>query len=610
MTYQPINWKDRIVEKPNTFETRNNGDNTVTLIPDPGQVLQEGTPLNAENLNHIEKGLIAAYSQLEQIATTSIHNDIADTNYKKGDKVDVEKLRNIQIKKLNHVLYALRNKTKSIRFTHMGDSLTYGYDKVSPDKRENRSEYADGTVETTTIASKTYPQAMEEMLKKVYGDEFILPHINRGRSGDYASIGITRHNKKHNGDITLIMYGTNDSRANSCPYKGNVEQYIKYMEQLIIRELLWEKPVVILTPPLVQPENDNRIDVFANALFQLGKKYLIPVIDTQDLTNQYSTDIWSDITHFNGKGYSILGYRLSSLFIGESLLNPLKINGGNIITVNDMRSSSSYNKSVLYTNADITTTDTPYQWSTNNGFYKLFVDKNGFISFSFYANEENMFVIPSIYISPMTKVNIKLDNGFNGCDALSSSLYRINRDNEGTRFNSGIQSIVTKNESIRYNKIYCRDNFITPLRIANKGWHTITFEVEYSNYGGHPLSLFGIEFISYDVLNTSYKGRKELIYLAPTDGNYPNLEENITLLNDISNYKELYIQTGGVNSRTLTVGYSRAFGECYFRPNTDTINFLTFNGSGILEIVGERELKIKKKSDEIRYIWGVVEKDL
>lgn len=67
MTYKPINWKDRIVEKPNTFETRDNGDNTVTLIPDPGQVLQEGTPLNAENLNHIEKGLIAAYSQLEQI---------------------------------------------------------------------------------------------------------------------------------------------------------------------------------------------------------------------------------------------------------------------------------------------------------------------------------------------------------------------------------------------------------------------------------------------------------------------------------------------------------------------------------------------------------------
>lgn len=68
MTYKPINWKDRIVEKPNTFETRDNGDNTVTLIPDPGQVLQEGTPLNAENLNHIEKGLIAAYSQLEQKA--------------------------------------------------------------------------------------------------------------------------------------------------------------------------------------------------------------------------------------------------------------------------------------------------------------------------------------------------------------------------------------------------------------------------------------------------------------------------------------------------------------------------------------------------------------
>ena len=68
MTYQPIKWKDRIVEKPNTFETKYNDDNTLTLIPDPGQVLQEGTPLTAENLNHIEKGLIGAYAQLEHCA--------------------------------------------------------------------------------------------------------------------------------------------------------------------------------------------------------------------------------------------------------------------------------------------------------------------------------------------------------------------------------------------------------------------------------------------------------------------------------------------------------------------------------------------------------------
>lgn len=79
MTYQPINWKDRIVEKPNTFEMRDNGDSTVTLIPDPGQVLQEGTPLNAENLNHIEKGLIDAYAQLADITINGReHGMIAD----------------------------------------------------------------------------------------------------------------------------------------------------------------------------------------------------------------------------------------------------------------------------------------------------------------------------------------------------------------------------------------------------------------------------------------------------------------------------------------------------------------------------------------------------
>lgn len=47
-------WKDRVVEKPRTFNVQNNADGTITLIPAPGQIVEPGTPVNATNLNGLE----------------------------------------------------------------------------------------------------------------------------------------------------------------------------------------------------------------------------------------------------------------------------------------------------------------------------------------------------------------------------------------------------------------------------------------------------------------------------------------------------------------------------------------------------------------------------
>lgn len=57
MAYEPTIWKDRVVEKPRTFNIVNNPDGTVTLVPAPGVVVEEGTPVNAANLNKLEQGL-------------------------------------------------------------------------------------------------------------------------------------------------------------------------------------------------------------------------------------------------------------------------------------------------------------------------------------------------------------------------------------------------------------------------------------------------------------------------------------------------------------------------------------------------------------------------
>lgn len=48
------NWQDHRPQKPRTYTMTDNGDGTVTLIPAQGTIYQQGTPLNAANLNNIE----------------------------------------------------------------------------------------------------------------------------------------------------------------------------------------------------------------------------------------------------------------------------------------------------------------------------------------------------------------------------------------------------------------------------------------------------------------------------------------------------------------------------------------------------------------------------
>jgi hypothetical protein len=57
MAYEPTVWKDRVVERPLTFNMVNNPDGTVTLVPAPGVIVESGTPVNAVNLNKLEQGL-------------------------------------------------------------------------------------------------------------------------------------------------------------------------------------------------------------------------------------------------------------------------------------------------------------------------------------------------------------------------------------------------------------------------------------------------------------------------------------------------------------------------------------------------------------------------
>ena len=280
-----------------------------------------------ERFTSVEENIKNNSEQLEQIINLKLLMDVDSTSYKINDIISVDKITRLQNLYMAQFLRSLR-KGSPVTIACMGDSMTYGHDTSSSDRRSaDATPCDDGSRHSFTRASITYPEALQKYLNKIYANNVTV--TNRGYSGDYVKKGIERWNKKHNANLTIIMYGTNDSRASYVPveYRGNIEEYLKWYEQAIIREILWGKAVIIFSPPKVQSFGDLDIDTFANGLIQLCEKYNVPCIDTELFTINYN-NINSDGVHFNGVGYEIFGMKSASVFVAENLLKPQYVKGG------------------------------------------------------------------------------------------------------------------------------------------------------------------------------------------------------------------------------------------------------------------------------------------
>lgn len=58
MAYKRVNWADHVVERPNTYTEVENDDGSITHEASPGEIIQQGTPISATNLNNGEEALL------------------------------------------------------------------------------------------------------------------------------------------------------------------------------------------------------------------------------------------------------------------------------------------------------------------------------------------------------------------------------------------------------------------------------------------------------------------------------------------------------------------------------------------------------------------------
>lgn len=521
---------------------------------------------------------------------TAVAYDVDTTPYIAGQKVDIETLKTIQAKKYASFMRKLR-KGEVVTITCVGTSITYGWDTNSADKRPaDTTACSDGSVHVATRAGKTYTEALQEALEETYGATKVKV-INRGYEGDYAKSSLTRWRTRHEGDLTIIEMGTNDSRHSSCPYVGNIEEYIYWMEQLIIKELLWGKAIVLVSPIKVMVASDVNVNSFAHALELLAEKYNIPLVCGADLVAGYSSDIHSDVTHFNTKGYTVIGEKLASCFIGEGIAKPMKISSGSVLLTRPMIDNVYYGENALYYSAS--TTETPDETGTNKGIFAK-ISHQGNLTYSIYNELDNLVIFPSFLLFSGAKLKISIDYNVGQAQRSLDSTYLKSKSQYEDLPTFVEYSGITVN-----NKMYMLNNGIEPLILQGKGWHTITV-----NSTGADTYFYGLEFMSYqDYHNMKNAGtiKETLLFTGSVNSG------TVTLLDDITKYKHILIQTGSISSLTLTTSLCRSFGTANFRVGSDMIRVSTATGNLTARVTNNKELTIDVCNDPIRNIWGLNE---
>lgn len=102
----PINFLDHVVEYPGRFQETDLGNNLVQHDPAPGEVVQEGTPLNAANMNLLDTAALQAI-MLGSLNVSFLRQ--------LSDKVEAQAGEQIEVTLTNTQQYPFNNSNKAVQ---------------------------------------------------------------------------------------------------------------------------------------------------------------------------------------------------------------------------------------------------------------------------------------------------------------------------------------------------------------------------------------------------------------------------------------------------------------------------------------------------------------
>lgn len=116
---QPINWQDHVVEHPNRYKEVENGDGTIDLQKFPGEIVQQGTPMNATNFNNMDFGIFEA---------ALMASDLVRENRIMKDSIRGITGYKIQVTLANTQVYPFNNSKKAVQISPSRNTKDYTID--------------------------------------------------------------------------------------------------------------------------------------------------------------------------------------------------------------------------------------------------------------------------------------------------------------------------------------------------------------------------------------------------------------------------------------------------------------------------------------------------
>ncbi|MDT2912123.1 BppU family phage baseplate upper protein [Lactococcus lactis] len=418
-----------------------------------------------------------------------------------------DRLNNFTSKNINNSLYpkVVRKSIDSrLTITLRGDSIFYGDDVTSDDKRDPLSGTTDnGVPYSRTRASTTPSEALQSYFDII---QLNIGVKQQAFSGDNVFLGYD-HFKESGTDIVLMNYGINDALNTSYEDRGNIDVYMNGYRKLIERELKNGTAVVLISPTVQRFTEDGSREIvskFSNAVKMLCEEYNLMYIDGSELTKNYNVSLYNDWTHFNGNGYKSFAARLADLFIGKVLARPYKVTSGDYMGIVEQYSSLFSKSGKMVDNGY---SPTPPNISKDVG-TSLRMPADSSVTFSFFAQTDGLVAIPTLQISQeaiaagSANVIVELDFGERQPDWGNYLNYTgeigLNHNYiEPSKINFGLSSFTAYQNQV-YSKFAIKSQSDPVIKITTKSWHTITISTDVLMY------VNGLAFIDLDTYKSLY----------------------------------------------------------------------------------------------------------
>jgi hypothetical protein len=359
-----------------------------------------------------------------------------------------------------------------------------------------------------------------DSLVKAYGAGKAAISSDRATSGFSAKTLYQTYTDPHVADITIINCGTNDATTQAgYPLDSNINEYEYWLERLIIRELNWGNPVVLVTPlPLRidksfetyawQPVTDlyptmRRVDSYmmSAVMKYLGAKYSIPVVDSDEIIAPFFDEAYADATasisglaafgdvvHLDTAYLAVWGNGIACSLIGNLMgLKPVAVIGTKF-TVRKyhdpiaISSSRNFNQLMSYDPLGTNRSMAYGDWHVGRRSLNIIAGER--VTWAFYLQADNAVIFPAIVVPAGSIAKVRIDNG----NLVAPVALDYALDNGASSGDDTVELTISPSTKPAVNREPSPKQIDTTvnelnryMRLHSRGWHSITVKCTQGN---------------------------------------------------------------------------------------------------------------------------------